>query len=254
MKNLILPALLIVSILSLNSCATIVNTPYQKITVESDHKDARIYINNQYKGDGYVVEKVRRKYDHVIKVEKFGFEEEYYQLENSFNMTWLPVGIITIPVIGGIVDLSNGSVKEFKDDFVKITLKQSDFYLQSSQTDLANKYYEQTVSEELTADEALKLINRIITSYFDNIETLDSKTGYVKTAWYAQSFNNVTVRTRVIVTNSGDEPLKYRIKLISEIAKGTNVSIKADQEFREWDRTLNKYSELINEFQTRLGN
>jgi hypothetical protein len=239
-------------------CATIFNTPYQEITIEADQKEAKIYVDNQYKGDSYVTTKVKRKDNHVIKVEKFGFNDEFYNLKNVTDGKWLIAdGVACFAVVGIpalLVDLANGSAKKFPESHIKIPLKPSEFILQTTQNDKANKFYEQTVSKNLTEEEAWSLISEIVTNYFDNIETLDGKTGYIKTDWYAQSFGNATVRSRIIITKGGVDPLKYRIKLVSEVATANNVSIKADEQFKEWDRILNKYSELINEFQRRLGN
>ncbi|MCX6247319.1 MAG: hypothetical protein NTW10_06275, partial [Bacteroidetes bacterium] len=100
--------------------------------------------------------------------------------------------------------------------------------------------------------EAWKLISQIITSYFDVIEVTDRETGYLRTSWVIQTFKQNTIRTRMIVKLGNSDPLAYKVKLISEQSGQPMSSVKSDELFKEWDRVLRKYKEVVNEIQTRL--
>ena len=101
--------------------------------------------------------------------------------------------------------------------------------------------------------DAWKLMSQIIETYFDVIEVTDRETGYLRTAWVAQTFKQRTIRTRMIVKLGSTDPLTYKIKLVSEQAGAAQTSVKNDELFKEWDRVLRKYKEVIHEIQTRLG-
>jgi hypothetical protein len=47
-------------------------------------------------------------------------------------------------------------------------------------------------------------------------------------------------------------PLKYVVKIVSEISIVKNVSASEDENFREWDRLLKTYKDIISEIQARL--
>ncbi len=129
-------------------------------------------------------------------------------------------------------------------------MKKDDAYDATEATDMANIDIEiKTNKPEM---EAWKLISQIITSYFDVIEVTDRETGYLRTAWVVQTFKQNTIRTRVIVKLGSSEPLTYKVKLVSEESGQPMTSVKSDELFKEYDRVLRKYKEIINEIETRL--
>jgi len=56
----------------------------------------------------------------------------------------------------------------------------------------------------------------------------------------------------MIVKLGDTDPLTYKIKLVSEESKKPGTSVKNDELYREWDRVLRKYSNVIDELQSRL--
>jgi hypothetical protein len=57
----------------------------------------------------------------------------------------------------------------------------------------------------------------------------------------------------MIVKLGDTDPLTYKIKLISEESKKPGTSVKSDELYREWDRVLHKYSNVIDELQSRMN-
>jgi hypothetical protein len=129
-------------------------------------------------------------------------------------------------------------------------MKKDDAYDATEATDMANIDIEIKTNKPET--EAWKLISQIITSYFDIIEVTDRETGYLRTSWVVQTFKQNTIRTRMIVKLGNSDPLTYKVKLISEQSGMSQTSVKSDELFKEWDRILRKYKEIVNEIQTRL--
>lgn len=208
---------------TLNSCVTYV-------VFTTSEKDAEIYIDGKMMGVGTTdVVTFKEKQCKQISVEKTGF------FKQTFSYCYQKWNSRDNPIVKSI------------------ELIRDDAYDASIVNDYANKDFEQEVSKSLSEEEAWKIISQIVTTYFDNIEMSDKSTGYMKTSWQTKSFSHITVRTRVIVKQSSSDPLKYKIKIISEYADTPNQSVKDDDKFKEWDRILKKYSDLISEFQFRLG-
>jgi hypothetical protein len=131
-----------------------------------------------------------------------------------------------------------------KDDAIEASLK----------TDQANVDFEVTVNKNLDLSEAWKLTTRIVTDYFDAIEVSDKETSYLRTAWSVQSYSQNTIRSRFIVKLSNSNPLTFKVKMVSEHSDVAGTGVKDDERFKEWDRVLKKYQNIITDFQTRLAN
>lgn len=86
----------------------------------------------------------------------------------------------------------------------------------------------------------------------DVVEVTDKETGYLRTAWQLQAFKQNTIRTRIIVKQSSENPLAFKIKVVSEESRRPRTSAKSDELYRDWDRVLRKYKDVITEVQSRL--
>lgn len=222
MKPIHLIAFVSAASLIFSSCKT-------AVIFTASEKDAQIYVDGRPLGSGKTSEvKVAKNTCVNVRVEKTGFMTE--------TLDYCYAG----PTLG-------------QPNTKFIELPEDDAYNASITTDYANKDFEVTVNPEFTEEEAWKIISQIVTSYFDNLEMADLATGYMKTSWQSKSFERETVRTRVIVKQSGFEPLKYKIKIVSENSGESMTSVKSDDQFKEWDRILRGYGDLISEFQARLG-
>lgn len=124
-------------------------------------------------------------------------------------------------------------------------------YDASVQTDMANIDIEVELNPERENVESWKILNQVVTNYFDVIEISDRETGYLRTAWNLQNFENASVRTRLIVKIGSLDPLSYKVKLVSEIG-GSGTSVKSDHKFAEWDRVLRTYETVIDQIVSRL--
>jgi hypothetical protein len=187
--------------------------------------DAKIYIDGKLMGSGQLDIVVLSNTCANIKIDKVGFLTELITFCNKPNFAPPP-----------------------KTYYVE--MKKDDAFDATEKTDMANIDIE--IKTNKPEVEAWKLISQIITSYFDVIEVTDRETGYLRTSWVLQTFTQNTIRTRMIVKLGGSDPLTYKVKLISESSGKPQTSVKSDELFKEWDRVLRKYKEVINEIQTRL--
>lgn len=187
--------------------------------------DAKILLDGKLMGSGQLDIVVLSNTCVNIKIEKVGFLTETITFCNKPNYAPPP-----------------------KTHYVE--MKKDDAFDATEATDMANIDIE--IKTNKPEVEAWKLISQIITSSFDVIEVTDRETGYLRTSWVIQTFKQNTIRTRMIVKLGGSDPLSYKVKLISEQSGMPQTSVKSDELFKEWDRVLRKYKEIIGEIQTRL--
>jgi len=197
----------------------------KKIQVSASEQDADIFVDGKLLGQGSVTVTVASKSCVNVRVQKVGFLT--YEIEFCHKK-----------------DIS----KPPKSYFFR--MQRDDAYDASVQTDIANIDIEIRTSKD--KDTAWKLINQIVLSYLDVIEVTDKETGYIRTAWQLKTFKQNTIRTRIIVKESSTNPLAFKIKMVSEESRRALTSVKADELYREWDRVLRKYKDIISEAQSRL--
>lgn len=199
----------------------------KEVRFSASEPDAKIFVDGKLMGSGQMIITIPAYACVVVKIEKTGFLTGNIEFCNKPDFTPPP-----------------------KTYYYQ--MEKDDAYDASEATDVANVDIE--IKTTKTEIEAWRLLSQIITSYFDVIEVTDRETGYLRTAWNVQSFKQTTIRTRIIVKLGQSDPLTYKIKLVSEHARNPQVSVKSDELFREWDRILRKYREVIHEIQTRVGN
>jgi hypothetical protein len=197
----------------------------KKIIFSTSEPDAKIYIDGKLMGSGQVEVIVLSNSCVTVRAEKVGFLIETINFCNK-----------------------KGTAVPPKSYYVQ--MRRDDAYDASVQTDIANIDIQiKTSKDEL---QAWKLLSQIITSYFDVIEVTDRETGYLRTSWVVQSFQQNTIRSRIIVKLGNSDPLVYKVKLVSEESRMPGTSVKSDELFREWDRVLRKFENIQEELRTRL--
>ena len=198
-----------------------------KVTV--DPKTANIYANGEIAGQGSADITIPK--DDCVKIQ-VGTQGWLWQTVNYCNK-------------------KKATNRPPKSKYFQLTRDEA-FDASVSGSDIANLDIPIKVREGMNEEDAWRRMAQIITGYFDVIEVSDRETGYMRTAWYIKSFASATIRTRVIVKLANDDPLTYKIKIMSERANGPGVSGRADEAYDEWDRILRTFSGLIEEIQTRM--
>jgi hypothetical protein len=198
----------------------------KKVKISASEQDANVFVDGQLAGAGTVELKINKGTCVNIRIEKTGFMIEERTLCDRKNQP-----------------------KPGKSEFIRLNVDEA--YTASSSSDIAN--VDISISPKQKEEEAWKLISRIVTTYFDVIETTDRETGYLRTAWLAQNFNGSIVRSRCIIKLGNTNPLEYKVKMVSEYSNAKGATVKSDEAFREWGRILRKFEGLIPELQSRVG-
>jgi hypothetical protein len=198
----------------------------KKVQVGVSEADAEIHLNGRLVGKGSAEITVPKGSCVTIIIRKIGWLEDKIEFCNKKGHTAPP-----------------------KTHYIEMV--RDDSYDASVQTDIANIDIELVVNE-MDKDKAWKLINQIVLNYIDVIEMTDKETGYLRTSWSLKTIKRNTVRTRIIVKEASSDPLVFKVKLISETSGMPLTSVKSDELYKEWDRVLRSYSDVISEFQARL--
>jgi len=207
---------------------TVIALQAQTVKVSASEPDANIIVNGQQVGVGAYKLKLDKAECYKVKVEKPGF------LKYEATVCGKKAG-------------------PEAPKSVYFEMKRDDAEEASIKTDHANVDFSIEVNKDLDINEAWKLTSQIVTDYFDAIEVSDKETSYLRTAWSVQSFQQNTIRTRLIIKLSKSSPLTFKVKLVSESSGINNTSVKADEQFHDWDRVLRKYQNVISDFSTRLA-
>lgn len=139
-----------------------------------------------------------------------------------------------------------------KSDYFKLIPDES--YTSSVQSDIANNEILLNVKDGRSKEDAWKTIVSSILGKFDVLEMNDEKSGYLRTSWIGVTFKANTVRMRVIVKMSSENPLAFKIKFVSEMSGRAGTPFSADEQYQPFGRILKKYDGFLEELMTKLKN
>jgi len=201
----------------------------QKITITTSPQTARIYVNGVKMGAGSLVVTVPGNQCVTVEVREDGFLSE--------ERTYCKKRGVTPPP---------------KNDYIQLDADES--FTSSVQSEFANIDITLDVKKDKTKSEAWRTIVSTILGKFDVLEMNDEKSGYLRTNWIGVTYKRNTLRMRVIVKQTGDDPLQYKMKFITEISNRSGTPFTADEQFQPFGRILKKYDGFLDEMQTKLKN
>jgi hypothetical protein len=126
MKRSISRLTLLLVALSVSGCAAMLNGTEQDVTVHGYPNRTRLKMTDSggavvYDGPSPGQVKLRRKETYKLTVSRPGFSPETVTVASSTNWVWLiPAFTITGPF--EIISFANGSVKEFDENGIEVTI------------------------------------------------------------------------------------------------------------------------------------
>ena len=136
----------------------------------------------------------------------------------------------------------------------KIELNPDPLFTSTTQSDILNKDNTLNVKAGRTKEDAWKTIVSTILDKFDVLEVNDEKSGYLRTSWVGTTFSTNTIRVRVVVKLSNEDPLVYKFKFISEESEKGGTPFNADELYQPYNRMQKKYDGFLDELMTKLRN
>lgn len=242
-KLVILGALL--APLFLTSCASILNSKTQKVTVITSSSDSKVYVNDELQGTGkQVVAKMNR--DRLVKqirVEREGYKPVYkvhYQDRKSplYIMSWVPFGVLLYPPFCDVGPKAYNYPKEVSTtkDMVEINKRTDDqkyVYLKSTAFDVKKEdiKYTQIKHRQLkknknkfkdkgNAKEDIKFDNTIFT---EAVNEVLKKYNYADTTntMFKSNTNSINITAKVSKVEFGNvysiEAKRYMNFLITKL-------------------------------------
>jgi PEGA domain len=201
----------------------------EKVVITTSPQTARIYLNGVQMGTGKVEIKISKGDCITIEVKQEGYISESRTYCNK----------------KGVADPPSTDYLQLQED---------ESYTSSIESNIANTEVQINVNANKTREEAWKQIMSTVLDKFDVLENSDEKAGYIRTSWVGMSFKSNTVRIRLIVKQSSEKPLAYKVKFVSEASGRSSTAYNADEQFRPYNRILKKYDGFLDELVTRLKN
>lgn len=206
----------------------------KQIKITCDQDDAKIYVDNNYVGNGSYIASFSKKEGHIrVRIEKEGYVTKRFKVRADDSRKSIDVTLD-------------------EDESWRMSVAAADRANKYFTIPVAQEYIDKAGSKEAAATLAWKQLHQILMNYIEEIEESNQLGGYIQSAWVVKEFPGaeVKVRTRVVIkeTNAGGD-LTYRVKLCSEIAPYNGT----DDSYVEWPRVLKKYEPMISEFQARIG-
>ncbi|MEO6670250.1 MAG: hypothetical protein ABIN36_12285 [Ferruginibacter sp.] len=201
----------------------------QKVKITTSPQTAKILVNGVATGAGQLVVTVPGNECVTVEVYEEGFIPEVRTYCKKRGVSPPP-----------------------KNDY--IAMQQDESFTSSIQSEMANIEIPMTVKKDRTREDAWKIIVNTILSKFDVLENNDEKLGYLRTSWVGATFKANTIRMRIIVKQSSEDPLIYKIKFVSESSGRSGTAFSSDEQYKAFNRILKKYDGFLDEITTKLKN
>jgi hypothetical protein len=201
----------------------------EKVTITTNPQSARIFVNGIEMGTGKAVVTIPKNSCVTVQIVMEGFIGDTRTYCNKKGMTEPP-----------------------SSDYIQLLPDES--YTSTIESNIANTDIQINVKPGKDKEEAWKELVSTVLEKFDVLENEDEKAGYLRTSWVGMTFKSNTVRTRLIIKQTSDAPLVFRIKFVSEDSEKPGTPYNADEQFKPYNRILKKYDGFIDELDTRLKN
>jgi uncharacterized protein YceK len=111
--------LLIVLLLTLvlSSCATIMTGTSSPLSINSNVRDSKIYVDGVYSGNAPIMVNLKTKRDHVIKIEAEGYEPYMTVIKNKAS-GWVWGNLFFGGVVGLVIDFASGGLYVLEEDTI----------------------------------------------------------------------------------------------------------------------------------------
>lgn len=131
-KKTIILLLLISTLTSLTSCATIMHGTYQSIGIASNPSNAAVWVDYNYVGNTPIIASMSRRDNHVIRIELANYQP--YEAVFSRQLSgWVFGNIVFGGFIGLAVDAISGGLYRLTPDQVRAEMRSNNYpYAQNS--------------------------------------------------------------------------------------------------------------------------
>jgi hypothetical protein len=106
----------------MSGCATVVNSPRQRIGVASNPPGATVIIDNQHYLTTPATIELARDQNHTFVFKKEGYLDDSFVI-TSGTSGWVWGNVLLGGLVGGVVDFASGAARKLSHDTVHVTLR-----------------------------------------------------------------------------------------------------------------------------------
>jgi hypothetical protein len=140
------------------------------------------------------------------------------------------------------------------DKFIKLTLVADQAHATTEvPTDPANQWAIIQASPGLTKDVVWQKMVSVVTDRFTHLTVLDATSGHLESATHQKEFPNpsqgsMTIRTQLVASISSEQPLVYKVKLVSQVGYGASPD-----KWTDYPRVYKEEAKLIDSIRDQIG-
>ena len=116
--------LLLISLFTLNSCATILGDSTERVKINSRPLLGKIYVNGKYAGTTPLIVALDKTTDKIVTVKLAGYESEPQLITTRASIGWLVLDFIC-GVVPMFVDAATGQWNTFTEDHLFFELNKT---------------------------------------------------------------------------------------------------------------------------------
>jgi hypothetical protein len=144
----------------LGSCATLLrgSKTSEIVKISGNPKEANIYVNNELVGKSPLNYEVKKRKEHIVRIEKEGYKDSNAVIETKLNPTWTVVslvGNIWTFDLTSIIDLKKGSVNDIVTKEIKFKLQIDSSITSNSQIETKNVKSNNKNTQQLNESEKI---------------------------------------------------------------------------------------------------
>lgn len=121
--------------MTFSSCATIISGAKQNVKISSTPSEAKVIIDSVEVGKTPFKTKLKRKHNHVVRLELDGYQPYEVELKRKFN-AWIIGNAMIGGAVGVIVDLATGSFYYLSPKEVSAELENGTVFQKQKGTDI----------------------------------------------------------------------------------------------------------------------
>ena len=128
--------IMILLLLLMTSCASVFrgSKTSKVISISGTPNESNVYVDNQLVGKSPVNYEVKKKKEHLVRIEKEGYKDSNAKIETKLNPLWTGIsfaGNLLLFELPTIYDFKSGAVKDLKTDAITFNLEKTDSKNQS---------------------------------------------------------------------------------------------------------------------------
>lgn len=125
----------LLSLFIVSSCASIISTARQNVSISSSPSKAKVHINTVHVGQTPITHSLKRNQEHQVRITLDGYKPYEIILTKKLN-SWFFGNILLGGLIGIIVDASTGAMYKLTPEQISATLSQGTAYRSERGDDL----------------------------------------------------------------------------------------------------------------------